>query len=126
EAKDPEKTIPKAVKSIFWRILLFYILALFAIGLLLPYTDPRLVNADDNVAISPFTLVFENAGIAFAATLMNAVVLTAILSAGNSGLYASSRTLWQLAKDGLAPKIFLKLNRKGVPVAALVLTVLVA
>lgn len=126
EAKDPEKTIPKAVKSIFWRILLFYILALFAIGLLIPYTDPRLVNTDDSVAISPFTLVFENAGIAFAATLMNAVVLTAILSAGNSGLYASSRTLWQLAKDGLAPKIFLKLNHKGVPVAALLVTVLVA
>lgn len=126
EAKDPAKTIPKAVKSIFWRILLFYILALFAIGLLLPYTDPRLVNDSDSVAISPFTLVFENAGISFAATLMNAVVLTAILSAGNSGLYASSRTLWQLAKDGLAPKMFLKLNKGGVPVAALVVTVLVA
>ena len=125
ETKNPGKTIPKAVRQIFWRILLFYILAILAISLLIPYTDPRLANSDD-VTVSPFTLVFENAGVAFAASIMNAVILTAILSAGNSGLYASSRTLWELAMEGKAPKIFKKLNKRGVPVAALVATVLVA
>ncbi|WP_245890168.1 amino acid permease [Rummeliibacillus pycnus] len=125
ETKNPAKTIPKAVHQIFWRILLFYILAILAVGLLIPYTDPRLANSDD-VTVSPFTLVFEHAGVAFAASIMNAVILTAILSAGNSGLYASSRTLWQLAMEGKAPKIFKKLNKRGVPVAALVATVLVA
>ncbi|MCM3318190.1 amino acid permease [Rummeliibacillus stabekisii] len=125
ETENPEKTIPQAVRSVFWRILLFYVLAILAIGLLIPYTDARLANSDD-VAVSPFTLIFENAGIAFAASVMNAVILTAILSAGNSGLYAASRTLRELAMEGNAPKIFKKLNNRGVPVAALVLTVAVA
>lgn len=126
ETKNPEKTIPKAIKSVFWRILLFYILAILAIGLLIPYTDSHLINDGENVTTSPFTLVFENAGIAFAASIMNAVVLTAILSAGNSGLYASSRMLWDLAMEGKAPKIFKKINRRGVPTAAMVATVIVA
>lgn len=126
ETKDPGKTIPKAVKQVFWRILMFYILAILAIGLLIPYTDSHLINDGSNVTTSPFTLVFENAGIAFAASLMNIVVLTAILSAGNSGLYASSRMLWNLAMEGKAPRIFKKLNRRGIPTAALVATVIVA
>ncbi len=120
ETDDPGKNIPRAVRSVFWRILLFYILAIFAIGLLIPYTDPRLLSED--VAVSPFTLVFEKLGIAFAASVMNAIILTAMLSAGNSGLYASSRMLWQLAVDGKAPKIFAKLSKNGVPIYALLAT----
>lgn len=123
ETKDPGKNIPKAVRSVFWRILLFYILSILAIGLLIPYTDPRLLSED--VAVSPFTLVFEKLGIAFAASVMNAIILTAMLSAGNSGLYASSRMLWQLAVDGKAPKIFAKLNKRGVPIYALLATLAV-
>ncbi|MEK4283287.1 MULTISPECIES: amino acid permease [Ureibacillus] len=123
ETEDPGKNIPKAVRSVFWRILLFYILAILAIGLLIPYTDPRLLSED--VAVSPFTLVFDKLGIAFAASVMNAIILTAMLSAGNSGLYASSRMLWQLAVDGKAPKIFAKLNRRGVPIYALLATLAV-
>ena len=123
EAEDPGKAIPRAVKSVFWRILLFYILAILAIGLLIPYTDARLLSED--IATSPFTLVFENLGIAFAASLMNAVILTAMLSAGNSGLYASSRMLYQMAVDGLAPKFFAKVNKRGIPVYALLATLAV-
>ncbi|QOV10149.1 amino acid permease [Viridibacillus arvi] len=124
ETEDPGKNIPKAVRQVFWRILLFYILAILAIGLLIPFTDERLASSD--ITVSPFTLVFENAGIAFAASVMNAIILTAILSSGNSGLYASSRMLWELAKDGKAPKMFTKLNKRGIPMAALVATCLVA
>ncbi|KGR79269.1 amino acid permease [Ureibacillus manganicus] len=120
ETDDPGKNIPKAVRSVFWRILLFYILAIFAIGLLIPYTDSRLLSED--IAVSPFTLVFDKLGIAFAASVMNAIILTAMLSAGNSGLYASSRMLWQLAVDGKAPKIFAKLSKNGVPYFALLAT----
>lgn len=123
ETKDPGKNIPKAIRSVFWRILLFYILAIFAIGLLIPYTDPRLLSED--ITVSPFTLVFDKLGIAFAASLMNAVILTAMLSAGNSGLYAASRMLWQLAMDGKAPKLFAKVNTRGVPVYALLATLVV-
>lgn len=123
ETDDPGKNVPKAVKSVFWRILLFYIFAIAAIGLLIPYTDDRLLS--DNIAVSPFTLVFENLGVAFAASVMNAIILTSMLSAGNSGLYASSRMLWQLAVDGKAPKIFKKINRRGVPIYALLATLAV-
>ena len=123
ETDDPGKNIPKAVKSVFWRILLFYILAILAIGLLIPYTDERLLSED--VATSPFTLVFENLGIAFAASVMNAVILTAMLSAGNSGLYAASRMLYQMALEGKAPKLFAKVNKRGVPVLALLATLAV-
>ncbi|MFC7687995.1 amino acid permease [Ureibacillus sp. GCM10028918] len=123
ETDDPGKNIPKAVRSVFWRILLFYILAILAIGLLIPYTDSRLLSED--IAVSPFTLVFDKLGIAFAASVMNAIILTAMLSAGNSGLYASSRMLWQLAVDGKAPKIFAKLSKRGIPVYALLATLAV-
>lgn len=120
ESEDPAKNVPKAIKNVFWRILIFYILAIGVIGLLIPYTNPNLQN--DNVMVSPFTLIFEKAGIAFAASLMNAVILTAVLSAGNSSLYASTRMLYSMAKAGQAPQIFGKLNNRGVPVAGMILT----
>ena len=126
ESENPQKNIPKAIKQVFWRILLFYVLAIFVIGMLIPYTDPNLLKSDlANVGVSPFTLVFQNAGIAFAASVMNAVILTAILSAGNSGMYASSRMLYSLATEGKAPKMFAKLSSNGVPRNALYATTVV-
>ena len=129
ESKDPKKTIPIAIKQIFWRILLFYILCIFIIGTLVAYTDPNLALAaegDGNITLSPFTLLYEKAGLAFAAGLMNAVILTAILSAGNSGMYSSTRMLWNMAKNGSAPKTFAKLDIRGVPMNALYATTVIA
>ncbi len=123
ETSDPERNIPKAIRSIFWRILLFYILAILVIGLLIPYTTESLAASD--VTVSPFTLIFEKAGVAFAASVMNAVILTAVLSAGNSGMYASTRMLWDLARQGKAPKFLGKLDSRGVPVNALIVTSIV-
>ncbi|WP_411739215.1 amino acid permease [Peribacillus sp. S4] len=123
ESEDPEKNIPKAIRSVFWRILLFYILAIFVIGMIIPFTDSRLLSQD--VAVSPFTLVFKRAGLAFAASIMNAIILSSVLSAGNSGMYASTRMLWDLARDGKAPKFLGKLDKRGVPVNALIVTSLV-
>ncbi|TCP02334.1 lysine:proton symporter (AAT family) [Uruburuella suis] len=126
ESEDPEKSIPKAIKQVFWRILIFYILAILVIGLLIPYTSPQLLGADVNeIAKSPFTLVFEKAGLAFAAAVMNAVILTSILSAGNSGMYASTRMLYAMAKDGLAYRSFSRTNTTGVPVVALLATAVI-
>ncbi len=123
ESENPEESIPKAVKQVFWRILIFYILAILVIGLLIPYTSPQLLGADVNeIAKSPFTLVFERAGLAFAAAVMNAVILTSILSAGNSGMYASTRMLYAMGKDGLAYKTFARTNAAGVPVISLLAT----
>lgn len=125
ESADPSKNVPRAVRQIFWRILIFYVLAIFVIGLIIPYTDPNLLNASTNVAVSPFTLVFQRSGVAFAASVMNAVILTAVLSAGNASLYASSRMLWGLAKSGKAPRIFARVNVQGVPINAIMLVTII-
>jgi amino acid transporter len=123
EAEDPDRNVPKAIRTVFVRILLFYIGAIAVIGFLIPFTDPRLLDsAEDNIAVAPFTLVFDNAGVLAAAAIMNAVILTSILSAGNSGLYASTRMLYALAESGQAPKLFSKLNSRGVPIPALIAT----
>lgn len=127
EADQPEKTIPKAIRAVFFRILIFYIGAFIVIGFLLPYTDPKLAkSADGDITASPFTLIFEKAGVVGAASVMNAVILTAILSAGSSGLYVSTRMLYSLAQTGKAPKFLLKTNRNSVPMPALLLTAAVA
>jgi lysine-specific permease len=126
ESENPEKNIPKAIKQIFWRILLFYVLAIFIIGCLISYKDPNLLSSDlTNIAVSPFTLVFKHAGLAFAASAMNAVILTSVLSAGNSALYVGSRTLWVLGKEGKAPSFLKRVNNGSVPVSALVVTTIV-
>ncbi|EAF4849219.1 amino acid permease [Listeria monocytogenes] len=126
ESATPETSVPKAIKQVFWRILLFYIFAIFIIGMIIPYTNPNLLSAEaTDVAISPFTLVFEKVGLAFAASVMNAVILTSVLSAGNSGLYASTRMLWAMARDKKAPKFLGKVNRRGIPMAALIVTTIV-
>lgn len=127
ESRDPEKNIPRAMKQVFWRILLFYIFAILVISLIIPYTDPNLLrNSAGDISVSPFTLVFRNAGLLSAAAIMNTVILTAVLSAGNSGLYASTRMLYALAKEGKAPKIFARLSSSGVPRIALYATTLIA
>ncbi len=123
ESADPARTIPRAVRQVFWRILLFYVLAILIIGILIPYTDPSLLKNDvETVGVSPFTLVFRHAGLAFAAGVMNAVILTAVLSAGNSGMYASTRMLYNLATEGRAPRVFARLTKNGVPLMALLAT----
>ncbi|KLN47584.1 lysine transporter [Providencia rettgeri] len=127
ESKDPAKNIPKAVRKVFWRILLFYIFAILIISLIIPYTDPNLLRNDvKDISVSPFTLVFENAGLLSAAAVMNAVILTAVLSAGNSGMYASTRMLYTLAREGKAPRIFARLSKGGVPRYALLATTVIA
>ncbi|WP_419180388.1 amino acid permease [Bacillus xiapuensis] len=123
ESENPEKDMPRAIKQIFWRILLFYVLAIFVIGCLISYKDPHLLGGDiENIAVSPFTLVFKHAGLAFAAAAMNAVILTSVLSAGNSALYVGSRVLWTLAEERKAPAFLKKVNKGGVPVNAILVT----
>ncbi|WP_124978488.1 amino acid permease [Ligilactobacillus salitolerans] len=126
ESATPEKSIPKAIKQVFWRILLFYILSIFVIAALIPYTSPNLLGSDAaDVTISPFTLVFRRAGLASAAGVMNAVILTSVLSAANSGMYASARMLFSLGVTGDAPKIFGRVNGRGIPMPALLGTTFV-
>ncbi|MBG6244845.1 lysine transporter [Candidatus Symbiopectobacterium sp. 'North America'] len=127
ESKDPAQNIPRAIRQVFWRILLFYVFAILIISLIIPYTDPNLLRNDvKDITVSPFTLVFQSAGLLSAAAVMNAVILTAVLSAGNSGMYASTRMLFTLAQEGKAPRMFAKLSKGGVPRNALYATTVVA
>jgi lysine-specific permease len=129
ETTDPVKNVPKAIRSVFWRILLFYIGSIFVVGCLVPFTDPNLMHGDEgHVALSPFTMVFQqlpHIGY-YAANLMNAVILSAVLSCGNSSMYVASRMLYAMAHSGKAPRIFGKLNSRGVPAMALLFTSLIS
>ncbi|MFJ7941051.1 amino acid permease [Peribacillus sp. NPDC096622] len=111
ESKDPVKSVSKAINSTIWRVLIFYVGSIAVVVILLPWNSA-------NVLQSPFVAVLENLGIPFAAHLMNFIVLTAVLSCLNAGLYTTSRMLFSLAKKGDAPKYFSKLNNKGVPARA--------
>lgn len=127
ESENPEETVPTAIKQVFWRIVLFYFLTIFVIGALIWYKNPNLLNASEtNISVSPFTLVFEKAGLAAAASIMNAVILTSVISAANSWLYAASRMLYSLSLEGFAPKIFSKTRKgRGVPAIAIITTVVI-
>ncbi len=127
ESENPSENVPKAIKVVFWRILLFYIFSIVIIGFLIPFTDKNLLKSGaDSIAFSPFTMVFEKCGLAFAASVMNAVILTSVLSCGNSGLYVASRMLYSLSKEGKAPKFLSKVSKRGIPVNAIYITTLVA
>jgi lysine-specific permease len=129
ETTDPSKNVPKAIRTVFWRILLFYIGSIFVVGTLIGFTDPNLLHGDEgHIAFSPFTMVFQmlpRFGY-YASNLMNAVILSSVLSCGNSSMYVASRMLYAMAHSNKAPKMFGTLNRRGVPVAALWATGLVS
>ncbi|KDR84458.1 hypothetical protein GALMADRAFT_56386 [Galerina marginata CBS 339.88] len=124
ESAKPYKSVPRAIKATFFRIILFYILTILTIGLCINNGDPTLLTAafDSDVTASPITVVFVRAGFGAAAHLINAVLLTAVLSATNSCFYASSRMLLALARAGNAPRIFGWVNSRGVPVPALLMS----
>ncbi|MCL1896607.1 MAG: amino acid permease [Clostridiales bacterium] len=127
ECVEPGKNVPRAINNVFWRIILFYIGGIFVVSTLVSYTDPNLLTADiDNVATSPFTLVFQGAGLASAAHVMNAVILTSVLSCANSTMYIASRLVYSMAQDKRAPKAFGLTSKRGVPVWGVIMTAAVA
>ncbi|ACL39134.1 amino acid permease-associated region [Pseudarthrobacter chlorophenolicus A6] len=115
ETKDPATAIPKAMRTTVIRLLIFFVGAIAVIAATIPYTE---VGLDE----SPFVTVFSVIGIPFAADIMNFVIITALLSAGNSGLFSCARMLFSLADEGHAPRALKKLTRRGIPLAALSLS----
>lgn len=120
ETKDPAKNLPKVVRNVFWRILLFYVLSILLIGLNVPYNYPNL--SEKSTATSPFTIVFTQAGSNAAGSFINAVIMTSVISACNHALFAGSRLMYTLAVDGYAPRFFGNLNRFQVPWIAVLAT----
>ena len=127
EAKNPRRAVPIAIRSVFWRILIFYLGTIFFIGLNVPSTDENLVSATSKSASSPLTIALQRGGISAAASVINALIIISVISAGNSSLYIASRTLQSLGATGRAPKFFAFTTKRGkVPVPALVFSNLVA
>ncbi|WP_277186805.1 amino acid permease [Caballeronia sp. BR00000012568055] len=112
EAEDPSRSIPRATNQVIYRILIFYIGALGVLLSLYPW---------DKVATggSPFVLIFRELNSSLVANVLNVIVLTAALSVYNSGVYANSRMLYGLAQQGNAPRAFLKISQRGIPLMAL-------
>lgn len=108
EAENPQKTIPKAVNNVFWRVLIFYVGAIGVMMAIYPWNE---IGSHG----SPFVLIFDRIGIPAAASIINAVVITAALSAFNSGLFSTGRMLYNLARQQSAPKMFSQLSPTGVP-----------
>ncbi|KAI0896318.1 proline-specific permease [Annulohypoxylon nitens] len=120
ETENPRRNIPKAIRRVFWRIALFYVVAIFLVTLCVSSQDPHLLNAIQSSAAdataSPFVIAIENGGVKVLPSIINAVILTSAWSAGNSFFYSSTRVLYASALDGKAPK-FLRYEKWGVPYA---------
>lgn len=115
ETENPQKTIPKAIRTILVRIIVFYIASIVILSAIFPSSELGLLE-------SPFVTLLELVGIPYAADIMNFIILTAILSVGNSCLYASTRLLWAMSLEDMAPKIFSKTSKRNIPLNALLFT----
>lgn len=127
EAKNPRRSVPRAIKLTLYRIVLFYVISILLLGMTVAYNDPLLIKAkkmSTSAAASPFVVAIKNAGIPVLPHIFNACVLLFVFSACNSDLYVASRTLYGLAIDRKAPKIFAKTNGWGVPYYSLAVSVL--
>lgn len=112
ESEDPERVIPRSIRQTVWRTILFFGLAMTVLNALVPFKQAGVLE-------SPFVFALERVGVPYAADIMNFVILTALLSVANSGLFAASRMLYALSGNGMAPKAFGKVNSKGIPFVAL-------
>src|SRR3954449_4760718 len=116
ESEEPERAVARAVNSVVARVFVFYVLAVFLVVCVVPWNDAKLGS-------SPFIAALDTIGIPGSADIMNAVVVTAVLSCLNSGIYTASRMLFALARRGDAPRALMDINGRGVPVKAILLSV---
>jgi len=126
EAKNPRRNLPKAIRRVYIRILLFYIGGVFIIGLLVPSNDPNLGLGKGTAAASPFVIAIKRSGIKVLPHIINGCLLTSAWSAASSDMYTSSRALYGLAVAGNAPAIFMRTNRRGLPWVALMVSTVFA
>lgn len=126
EVKSPRVAVPRCASQFVYRLAFFYILGSLVIGVIANSNSDRLVSGAHTAAASPFVLGIQNAGIPVLNNIINAVILTSAASAGNAFMYAASRTLFSLGKKGLAPKVFSRVNKWGVPYPAVLMTFAIA
>lgn len=115
ETENPRKAIPQAIRWTFWGNFILFVFTVFFIGINVPYDNADLQSSAQNASASPLVIVAKLAGVQVLPDIINAVLLTAVLSAASSDVYSSTRILYALADEGLAPAIFKKTNRYGTP-----------
>ncbi|PIL24827.1 transporter [Ganoderma sinense ZZ0214-1] len=120
ETESPRRNISKAVRRVFWRILLFYLLGLLITGMIVPYNDGDLLKSAGTAAESPYVIAMTRAGIKVLPHIINAGVFTSAFSAGNSFLFCASRVLYGLAVRGQAPRVFAYCTKSGLPIVAVI------
>ncbi|OAX82891.1 hypothetical protein ACJ72_02759 [Emergomyces africanus] len=130
ETENPRHVLPRAFNAVFYRLTTFFVLGSLCVGIVVPYNDPTMANAFDKglpgAAASPYVVAMDRLKIKVLPHIVNAMVLGAAFSAGNSYVYCASRSLFGLALEGKAPQIFTKCNRNGVPIYCVMLVLLIA
>ncbi|KAK2808784.1 hypothetical protein FQN50_004457 [Emmonsiellopsis sp. PD_5] len=122
ETENPRRAVPAAIKKTFYRILFLFVLTIFFIGILIPYTNQDLLSDASDASASPFVIAAKLAGVKTLPGLINAVLLTVVLSAANSNVYSGSRVIVGLAQDGCAPAFMMKTTKGGVPIYSVLAT----
>lgn len=125
EARDPRKTVPQAIRVTFWGIMGLFVSTMLLITMIVPANDPNLLNDSSDASASPLVIAAKRAGVKVLPDIINAVLLTAVLSAANSNVYSGSRVLLALAEEGHAPAILKRTNRHGIPHVAVAVTAVV-
>ncbi len=130
EAENPRKNLPRAYNSVFYRLTTFFVLGSMCVGIVVPYNDTNLLqalsDARPGAGSSPYVIAMTRMGIPILPHIVNFLVLSAIFSAGNSYVFCASRTLFGLALEGKAPRIFTYCTKSGVPVFSVTLTLAIA
>ncbi|KAJ5653524.1 hypothetical protein N7490_000527 [Penicillium lividum] len=130
ETENPRKTVPSAIRKTFYRIVFFFVLTIFFIGIVVPSDNEGLLASQgsgasaSNANASPFVIAARLAGVSTLPSIINAVLLTVVLSAANSNVYSGSRIIVGLAQEGFAPRFFKKTTKGGVPYFAVGFTAL--
>lgn len=126
EAENPRKIMPKAYRGVLLRLSCFFVMGALSIGIVCPYNDSELLAAINDgapgAAASPYIIAMQRMKISVLPDIVNTLILTASFSAGNSYTYCASRTLYGMALDGKAPRIFAKCTKRGVPLPAVLVT----
>ncbi|GAB1518458.1 hypothetical protein RhiTH_001517 [Rhizoctonia solani] len=118
ETENPRRNIAKAVRRVFYRIVVFYVLGILVTGMIIPYNNEDLLQDTGTGAQSPYVIAINLAGIKALPHIINACVFTSAFSAGNSFLYTASRILYGLAVRGQAPRIFTRCTKGGLPIVS--------
>ncbi|KAF2823173.1 histidine permease [Ophiobolus disseminans] len=122
ESANPRKTMPQAIRRTFWSIFTLFVFTIFFIGILVPYDNERIAIGDTNAGSSPIVIAIQLAGVSALPDIMNAILLTVVLSAASSNVYSGSRVLVGLAEQNCGPAFLKRTTKRGVPYFATAIT----